>query len=233
MSTSSPGMTSGRSPDPRALALEFARAAFHHACTVCAWDHELAVSVTGFLLRSSEVHARFAASGVPDEAAAHRAICENNPRAQQLDCIGGQNETLGLVPMNRTGPRRNELAMGLVETGELSGVVRHRGAKKEAEPSAVALAAKRGNRRVDLWSAHAAPRVAVRVELVHHGGGMARRQQGGPRGRGARHDPPVEPIDCSIECPVRSTGVDGDGTIKPPTGERVGFCIVARLSMAP
>jgi hypothetical protein len=32
------------SADPRGLALEFARAAFRHACAACAWDHGLAVS---------------------------------------------------------------------------------------------------------------------------------------------------------------------------------------------
>ena len=35
------------SPDPRALALEFARTAFRHACAICAWDHGLAVSADG------------------------------------------------------------------------------------------------------------------------------------------------------------------------------------------
>jgi hypothetical protein len=35
------------SPDPSALALQFARAAFRHACATCSWDHELAVSADG------------------------------------------------------------------------------------------------------------------------------------------------------------------------------------------
>jgi hypothetical protein len=35
------------SPDPRALALEFARSAFRHACMVCDWDPALAVSAEG------------------------------------------------------------------------------------------------------------------------------------------------------------------------------------------
>jgi hypothetical protein len=35
------------SADPRASALDFARAAFRHACDVCAWDRGLAVSVDG------------------------------------------------------------------------------------------------------------------------------------------------------------------------------------------
>ena len=35
------------SADPRALALEFARAAFRHACAVCDWDHGLAASADG------------------------------------------------------------------------------------------------------------------------------------------------------------------------------------------
>ena len=35
------------SPDPHALALEFARSAFRHACAVCAWDPELAASADG------------------------------------------------------------------------------------------------------------------------------------------------------------------------------------------
>src|ERR1022692_1690635 len=35
------------SADPRTLALEFARAAFRHACAICAWDHGLAVSADG------------------------------------------------------------------------------------------------------------------------------------------------------------------------------------------
>ena len=34
-------------PDPRAYALEFARAAFRHACLVCDWDPELAASAEG------------------------------------------------------------------------------------------------------------------------------------------------------------------------------------------
>jgi hypothetical protein len=36
-----------RSPDPRALALEFARSAFHHACAVCEWDPALPASAEG------------------------------------------------------------------------------------------------------------------------------------------------------------------------------------------
>ena len=35
------------SPDPHALALEFAYSAFRHACEVCEWDPELAASVDG------------------------------------------------------------------------------------------------------------------------------------------------------------------------------------------
>jgi hypothetical protein len=35
------------SPDPRALALEFARSAFSHACAVCDWDPALAQSAEG------------------------------------------------------------------------------------------------------------------------------------------------------------------------------------------
>jgi len=35
------------SPNPRALALEFARTAFRHACTMCAWDRGLADSADG------------------------------------------------------------------------------------------------------------------------------------------------------------------------------------------
>jgi hypothetical protein len=35
------------SPDPQALALEFARSAFRHACMVCDWDPALAVSAEG------------------------------------------------------------------------------------------------------------------------------------------------------------------------------------------
>jgi hypothetical protein len=35
------------SPDPHALALEFARAAFSHACAVCDWDPALAASALG------------------------------------------------------------------------------------------------------------------------------------------------------------------------------------------
>ena len=31
-------------PDPRALAVEFARSAFRHACLVCGWDTGLAAS---------------------------------------------------------------------------------------------------------------------------------------------------------------------------------------------
>ena len=34
-------------PDPRALAVEFARSAFRHACLVCGWDPELAASAEG------------------------------------------------------------------------------------------------------------------------------------------------------------------------------------------
>ena len=35
------------SPDPRALALEFARSAFRHACAVCEWDPALAATAEG------------------------------------------------------------------------------------------------------------------------------------------------------------------------------------------
>jgi hypothetical protein len=35
------------SPDPRALAVEFARSAFRHACMVCNWDPALAATVEG------------------------------------------------------------------------------------------------------------------------------------------------------------------------------------------
>jgi len=35
------------SPDPHASALEFARSAFHHACTVCEWDPALPASMQG------------------------------------------------------------------------------------------------------------------------------------------------------------------------------------------
>ena len=35
------------SPDPHALALEFARSAFRHACTVCEWDPALAATAEG------------------------------------------------------------------------------------------------------------------------------------------------------------------------------------------
>ena len=35
------------SEDPRSVALEFARAAFRHACAVCAWDQRLAASAEG------------------------------------------------------------------------------------------------------------------------------------------------------------------------------------------
>jgi hypothetical protein len=35
------------STDPRALAIDFARAAFRHGCTMCQWDHGLAVSADG------------------------------------------------------------------------------------------------------------------------------------------------------------------------------------------
>ena len=34
-------------PDPRALALEFARSAFRHACNVCEWDPALAATAEG------------------------------------------------------------------------------------------------------------------------------------------------------------------------------------------
>ena len=46
-STSSTGTTSASSPDPHATALEFARSAFRHACTVCDWDPALAASAEG------------------------------------------------------------------------------------------------------------------------------------------------------------------------------------------
>ena len=36
-----------RSSDPHAVALEFARSAFHHACVVCEWDPGLAASAEG------------------------------------------------------------------------------------------------------------------------------------------------------------------------------------------
>ena len=35
------------SPDPRGVALDFARTAFRHACTVCGWDSALAASADG------------------------------------------------------------------------------------------------------------------------------------------------------------------------------------------
>jgi hypothetical protein len=34
-------------PDPRGMALEFARSAFRHACAICAWDPRLAASAEG------------------------------------------------------------------------------------------------------------------------------------------------------------------------------------------
>lgn len=34
-------------PEPRGAALEFARAAVRHACSVCGWDHDLATTVDG------------------------------------------------------------------------------------------------------------------------------------------------------------------------------------------
>ena len=34
------------SPDPRGIALEFARSVFSHACSVCGWDPALAASGT-------------------------------------------------------------------------------------------------------------------------------------------------------------------------------------------
>jgi hypothetical protein len=33
--------------DPHALALDFARSAFQHACTTCGWDARLAASAKG------------------------------------------------------------------------------------------------------------------------------------------------------------------------------------------
>ena len=36
-----------RSPNPHAVALDFARSAFRHACAVCEWDPELSASVQG------------------------------------------------------------------------------------------------------------------------------------------------------------------------------------------
>jgi hypothetical protein len=35
------------SPDPRSVALEFARSAFRHACAVCEWDPTLSASAEG------------------------------------------------------------------------------------------------------------------------------------------------------------------------------------------
>jgi len=35
------------SPDPRVAAVEFARSAFRHACTVCEWDPALLASEEG------------------------------------------------------------------------------------------------------------------------------------------------------------------------------------------
>jgi hypothetical protein len=44
----SPGRWDDRSaPDPRAVAVDFARAAFRHACAVCEWDESLAGSAEG------------------------------------------------------------------------------------------------------------------------------------------------------------------------------------------
>jgi hypothetical protein len=34
-------------PDPRAVALEFARSVFRHACAVCEWDEALSESAEG------------------------------------------------------------------------------------------------------------------------------------------------------------------------------------------
>ena len=34
-------------PDPHAVALEFARSAFRHACAVCDWDPQLAATADG------------------------------------------------------------------------------------------------------------------------------------------------------------------------------------------
>ena len=46
-STSWTGTTSGRSPDPHAAALEFARSAFRQACVACGWDTTLAATAEG------------------------------------------------------------------------------------------------------------------------------------------------------------------------------------------
>ena len=46
-STCSIGSDIRESPDPHALALEFARSAFRHACSVCDWDPVLAATAEG------------------------------------------------------------------------------------------------------------------------------------------------------------------------------------------
>jgi hypothetical protein len=138
-----------------------------------------------------------------------------------------------VVTLNRTGPGRDELAVSLVEAGDVGRAVRHGGTEKEAEAPAVALTAECGDWRVHLRSSHAPYGVSVCVKLVHHRRDMGRRQERGPRRRRAVDYPPVEPEHGGVECPVRSTGVDGNGAGNPPAGVRVGFCIAARFSTAP
>jgi hypothetical protein len=46
------------SPDPHALALEFARSAFRHACEVCEWDPALAATAEGVPHRSGDAEVR-------------------------------------------------------------------------------------------------------------------------------------------------------------------------------
>ena len=137
---------------------------------------------------------------------------------QQFDCIGREKEPIGTVALHRTRPGRDKLAVGPVEPGQVGGGIRHGGAEEEAEPAAVALAAQRGNRRVDLWRSHPSDDVSVCVKLVRHRRVVRRGQEGGPRRRNAGHHPPLEPIDRGIECPVRSTGVDRNGAIEPTHG---------------
>ena len=50
------------SPDPHALALEFARSAFRHACAVCEWDPALAATQRAFRRRSGDAEIPPAAS---------------------------------------------------------------------------------------------------------------------------------------------------------------------------
>src|SRR5580704_11808245 len=127
-----------------------------------------------------------------------------------------------MIPLDCTGPCRNELTMALVEAGEVSGAEWHGRAEEEAETPAVSVAPQRSDRRVDLWSSYSSHDISVCIKLVHDRRVIGCGQRGRWWRRRASHDPIIECMDRGIKRPVGSAGVDGHGTVEPAHGRTRG-----------